>query len=163
MTLQCPFDLIMTLLHHVSHGQEWHGSLPSRIKVKPCSYFLPYTLWHCYYTGGDWTNLCRVAYELLWIRIFFFLVSSGVISSVEWKLLANYLASDQKLVFHGNPYIFLFLTSFSVAKTQSNRWKQPLINRRTLVVYDRSVGCGIVTSWKYLLWRYFDWLSLECF
>ena len=81
--------------------------------------------------------------------------------SHEWKLLANHPASDKKLVIHGNPYIILFPKCISSTKTQRNRWKLPPIDRSILVVYVGSVGCGIVTSCKYLLWRHFYRLSLS--
>ena len=42
--------------------------------------------------------------------------------------MANHLTSDPKLVIHGNPYVMLFLISFSRAKTHRNRWKLPSIN-----------------------------------
>ena len=64
--------------------------------------------------------------------------------------------SHQKLIIHDNPHVMLIRTCISGAKTQSNRWKLPLIDPRTLVVYGGSVGCGIVTTRKYLLWRRFD-------
>ena len=67
--------------------------------------------------------------------------------------------SDQNLVIHSNPCIILFLAFSSGSKTQTNRWKLPWIDSRALVA---SVGCGIVTSRKHLLWRHFDLFVFNC-
>ena len=82
------------------------------------------------------------------------LVTNGVICQYLWKFLANHPHEWQNKLIHGNPYIISLLTCFSGAKIQKNLWKLPSIDRRTLVACGGSVGCGIVTSRKHLLWRY---------
>ena len=76
--------------------------------------------------------------------------------SHEWKLLANWPTSDQKITILVNLYIILFLTCIINAKAQKNRWNLLSINWRA-PVYIGSVSCGIMILGKYLLWRHCHW------
>ena len=82
--------------------------------------------------------------------------SDAVTSENYWRITPRV---TKNIVIHGNPYGILFLTYFSGAKTQRNRWKLPSIDRRVLVVYAGE----IITSCKHLLWRHFLPIVLRTF
>ena len=66
----------------------------------------------------------------------------------------------QKLVIHGDPCLFYFLHAFQTIKFREID-ENP--HRRAPYIYGGSVGCGIVTSRKHLLWRQFHRLFSERF
>ena len=75
--------------------------------------------------------------------------------SPEWKLFANHLTSDQKLIIHDNPYIISFLTCLSGAKRKVDENSHWLIPMPLLFTVDQSfvalwrrvnTYCGIILT-----------------
>ena len=64
----------------------------------------------------------------------------------EWKLLANRITSDPKIVIHGNECIILFLTRYLMSWTHTIPLKQLSIADFAIVAKDSLFWFSIVTS-----------------
>ena len=68
------------------------------------------------------------------------------LGSHEWKLLANRITSDLKIVIHGNECIILFLTRYFMSLKAQFHQKQPSIDDFAIVAKDGIFWINIVTS-----------------
>ena len=115
------------------------------------------------------TNLAfrsRILYGLIWKTMF--LVTSVVICQlllwvVQWrvKIIGESLYQWPKTC-HTKQTIYWFISyMLLLVLTHSEIYKKKLtlVNLCTIVVYNGSANCGIVTSHKHLLWCQFHQLS----
>ena len=93
----------------------------------------------------------RIMHELPWITIFG--VTSEVIfqklhawRSHDWKVLANCITSDPKIVIHGNECIISFLTRYFLSLNAQFRQKQSSVADFAIVAKGGLFWFSIVTS-----------------
>ena len=96
-------------------------------------------------------KILRIMHELPWTPIFGSRVRRFANNfhewrSHEWKLLANRITSDPKIVIHGNECIILFLTRYVMYLNAQLRYKQLSIADFAIVAKDGLFWLSIVTS-----------------